>query len=249
MTEEKSEQYEKPVAYDAEGRPLYAHPVSKTETPTHQVVHVSRSLEPYKQEVSPEVKIRHDRSMELFPSLNLSQGEYVIAAVRRHPIGLLLPMVAGVFLLSVTLSLMFNYDLVVKTFNIKGELANIVNVFVPLMLFAALIMLGTYVSYYVYSKNKLYLTNECLIQETQTSLFSHHEQTVSLLNIEDASYDQKGIVQQLFDYGSIRLSTEGEETTYRFDYVANPRHHIAVLNNAVEAFKLGRPINDIDAQN
>jgi len=247
MTEEQSEQYEKPVAYDADGRPLYAHPAPKAETSSHQVVHVSRSLEPYQQEVSPEVKVKHDRSMELFPNLNLSKGEYVIAAVRRHPIGLLLPMVAGVSLLSITLSVMFNYDLVVKTFDIKGELANIVNVFVPLMLFAALIMLGTYVSYYVYSKNRLYLTNESLIQETQTSLFSHHEQTVSLLNIEDASYDQKGIVEQLFDYGSIRLSTEGEETTYRFDYVADPKHHIAVLNNAVEAFKNGRPINDIDA--
>ncbi len=249
MTEEKPEQYEKPVAYDADGRPLYAHPTTKVDTSTHQVVHVSRSLEPFQQEVSPEVKIKHDRSMELFPGLNLSKGEYVIAAVKRHPIGLFFPMLAGVFLLSITLSVVFNYDLIVETFNIKGELANIVNVFVPLMLFAALIVLGTYVSYYVYSKNKLYLTNESLIQETQTSLFSHHEQTVSLLNIEDASYDQKGIVQQLFDYGSIRLSTEGEETTYRFDYVANPRHHIAVLNNAVEAFKYGRPINDIDAQN
>jgi len=248
MTEEQSEQYEKPVAYDAEGRPLYAHPVAKSETSTHQVVHVSRSLEPFKQEVSPEVKIKHDRSMELFPGLNLSQGEYVIAAVRRHPIGLFLPMVAGVSLLSMTLSVMFNYDLVVRLFDIKGELANIVNVFVPLMLFAALIMLGTYVSYYVYSKNRLYLTNESLIQETQTSLFSHHEQTVSLLNIEDASYDQKGIAQQLFGYGSIRLSTEGDETSYRFDYVANPRHHIAVLNNAVEAFKNGRPINDIETE-
>lgn len=42
----------------------------------------------------------------------------------------------------------------------------------------------------------------------------------------------------------IRLSTEGEETTYRFNYVANPKRQTAILNNAVEAFKNGRPVTD-----
>ena len=62
------------------------------------------------------------------------------------------------------------------------------------------------------------------------------------MNIEDASYTQRGPVQQLLNYGSIRLSTEGDETTYRFDYVSNPKEEIATLNNAVEAFKNGRPV-------
>ncbi|MEI6850578.1 MAG: PH domain-containing protein, partial [Candidatus Saccharibacteria bacterium] len=83
-----------------------------------------------------------------------------------------------------------------------------------------------------------------VIQEIQLSLFSKNEQTVSLANIEDASYIQENFIQQLFDYGSIRLSTEGDETTYRFNYVASPKQHIAKLNNAVEAFKNGRPVED-----
>jgi len=101
-----------------------------------------------------------------------------------------------------------------------------------------------FVVYYVYVNNKFFLTNESVIQEIQVSLFSRHEQTVSLGNIEDASYSQHGIIQQIFNYGSIRLSTEGDETTYRFTYVANPKQHIATLNNAVEAFKNGRPVDN-----
>jgi hypothetical protein len=50
----------------------------------------------------------------------------------------------------------------------------------------------------------------------------------------------------MFDYGSIRLSTEGDETTYRFNYVTAPKKQIAILNNAVEAFKNGRPVDDSD---
>ncbi|MNG38312.1 hypothetical protein D3C84_1259690 [compost metagenome] len=50
------------------------------------------------------------------------------------------------------------------------------------------------------------------------------------------------MLQSILNYGSIRLSTEGDETTYRFKYVANPKEQIALLNNAVEAFKNGRPV-------
>ena len=117
---------------------------------------------------------------------------------------------------------------------------------VPILLFALLVSLGTYVAYYVYNNNRFFLTNESVIQVIQPSLFTHDEQTVSLGNIEDASYTQQGVIQQLFNFGSIRLSTEGDETTYRFTYVANPKQHIATLNNAVEAFKNGRPVSASD---
>ena len=91
-------------------------------------------------------------------------------------------------------------------------------------------------------RNQFFLTNESVIQEIQRGLFSRHEQTVSLGSIEDASFEQNGLLQTMLNYGSIRLSTEGEETTYRFYFVSNPKEQIARLNNAVESFKNGRPV-------
>ena len=131
-------------------------------------------------------------------------------------------------------------------FNITGEAADVATATLPILLFDVLIALGMFIIYYVYVNNKFFLTNESVIQEIQHSLFARLEQTVSLSNIEDASYVQTNIIQTIFDYGSIRLSTEGDETTYRFTYVANPKRHIAVLNNAVEAFKNGRPTEPED---
>jgi len=238
------EQYDRPVAYDAEGRPLYAHPAPVAVQP--QVVHIARATEPVKQEISPSTKLKHDASKRYFPSLNLSEGEYVISAVRRHPIGLFIPFTLGVMLMAVSLSALFNYDLVVQMFDLTGAAANTSNVALPILLFNILVAIGTYVAYFVYTSNRFYLTNESVIEEIQTSLFARLEQTVSLGNIEDASYQQKGFIQQFFDYGSIRLSTEGDETTYAFNYVAHPKEQIAALNNAVEAFKNGRPVNDSD---
>ena len=235
------EAYDRPVAYDAEGNPLYAHPPKKTEKAATQVVHMSRSLEPQDVEVSPEILARHQRSQRTFPEINLSKGEYVIQAVRRHPIGLIIPMALGIIIIALAFSLLVNYVAFADYFKLEGSLASPAAITLPILLFCILVGIGMFITYYVYVNNRFFLTNESVIQEIQVSLFSRKEQTVSLANIEDASYTQEGLIQLIFDYGSIRLSTEGDETTYRFTYVAHPKLHIATLNNAVEAFKNGRP--------
>jgi len=148
--------------------------------------------------------------------------------------------------MALAVTILFNFDIIAESLSLSESAASFWTIFFPILLFCILIGLGMYVIYYVYINNKFFLTNESVIQEIQVSLFSRREQTVSLANIEDASYRQENLIQTLFNYGSIRLSTEGDETTYRFTYVANPKHHIATLNNAVEAFKNGRPVPSDD---
>lgn len=254
--EPTQDNYDQPVAYDAQGRPLYAHPPKTTtqQTPTspatltqpavQQVVHIARAVDPIKQEIGDEIKKKHDASHRIYPLLNLSENEYIITAVRRHPIGLILPLTLGAFLIAVALIILSNYTAIVTALNIEGQLAQPSLVTIPLLLFCLVVALGMFVAYYVYVSNKFFLTNESVIQEIQLSLFSRHEQTVSLGNVEDASYYQEGIFQGLFNYGTIRLSTQGDETTYTFTYASNPKARIAALNDAVEAFKNGRPVSD-----
>lgn len=245
--ETSAQDYDQPVAYDANGQPLYARPAAKEEdqqVQQPQIVHIARSVQPEKMVVTPETQKRHDRSKRLYPMLNLSEGEYVISAVRRHPIGLFAPLAGGVLAIGLSLSLLVNYDIFVELMSITGPLADINSVAGPILLLCLILALGMFIAIYVYVHNRFFLTNESVVQEIQHTLFSRHEQTVSLASIEDASFTQHGIFQQVFNYGDIRLSTEGDETTYRFTYVAQPRAHIAQLNDAVEAFKNGRPVGD-----
>jgi len=237
---------EQPVAYDAEGRPLYAHPPApqQAQAQAPSVVQVTRPISPEKVIVSPEAHKRHEESKAQYPLLNLSDGEYVISAVRRHPIGLLIPLGTGTLIIGIALGLLLNYDIIAESAGLTGVLATASGVAVPILLLCVVVALGMFISWYVYVSNKFFLTNESVIQEIQHSLFSRLEQTVSLSNIEDASFTQVGILQQIIDYGDIRLSTEGDETTYRFSYVASPKTHVAELNDAVEAFKNGRPVGD-----
>lgn len=244
MPENEQIDYNQPVAYDKEGRPLYAHPPVATEQqaePAQQVVHVARAIDPAPPEISPESVRRHEEAVRKYPTLNLSKGEYIISEVRRHPIGLL-----GILLLGGVLAVLVFFVLAAYPSLIANTTAapSVSTLIMPAILVLILIALGTYIAAWVYLNNKFFLTNESVIQEIQTTLFSHNEQTVSLGNIEDASYTQTGIIQIIFNYGSIRLSTEGDETTYRFHYVSNPKRQIALLNNAVEAFKNGRPVSE-----
>lgn len=231
MTSE--ENYDEPVAYDKNGRPLYARPQGAQS----QVVHVARPVDPVKPIVSEETKRRHELSAKRYPNLNLSEGEYIISAIQRHWIGLIAPFVIGIFLVLSIVAGVAAYPVLIPSNSPPYEA-----ILFPAFLLLVLIGLGTYIVVWVYLQNKFFLTNESVIQEIQTSLFSHNEQTVSLLNIEDASYTQSGLLPLLFNYGSIRLSTEGDETTYRFNFVSNPKRQIAQLNNAIEAFKNGRPV-------
>jgi hypothetical protein len=234
-----SPQPPQPVAYDSEGRPLYAAPPVVHHQP--QFVHLSRAIEPEALSISPEVKKRHDESVRKYPFLNLSDAEYVISAVRRHPIGLFIPVSLTIILVALTAAAMMNYSLITEYFGVFDP-PDFNSILLTGTLFIFLFLVGGYIAVWVYLNNKFFLTNESVIQEIQASLFHRFEQTVSLANIEDASFRQQGILQSLLDYGSIRLSTQGDETTYRFQYVVNPKEHIAVLNNAVEAFKNGRPV-------
>jgi len=215
-------------------------PVNAPQAPP--MVHVMRSVDPARAPVGAEAQRKHQRSRRLYPLLNLSDGEYVVSVVRRHPIGLVVPLVIGSLLIAAVVTLLLSYNDFADGLAIAGQAVSPGVVVLPGLVFILFIAAAMAVSSYVYLRNRFILTNESIIQEIQLSLFSRREQTVSLANVEDASYTQKGLLQYAFGYGSIRLSTEGDETTYRFTYVASPREHVAELNNAVEAFKYGRPI-------
>lgn len=203
------------------------------------VIHAARQVEPTEPVISPELQQKHEESKRRYPHLNLSKGEVVILDIKRHPIGLLLPVSGGAVVTIAAIVALIFYPADAESFGLPGF--GLFAFIVSMVLI--LVGIGTYIAVWVYLRNQFYMTNESVIQEIQHSLFSRHEQTVSLGSIEDASFRQSGIFQTMFNYGTIRLSTEGQETTYRFAFVENPRDQVAVVNNGVEAFKNGRPVD------
>ncbi len=192
-----------------------------------------------------DVSARHQDSKQRYPGLNLSEHEYVIMAVKRHPIGLIfiwLSEVTVIILVILMLGLAWlKPSLLVNGLGISVNFQALA--LFSLLLIVLMLTIGM-VSTSIYRDNKFYLTNESIIEHVRTGLFARRENSISLGSVEDVSFSQQGILQYTFNYGSIRLATVGEETTYRFTNVVNPRSQIATLTQAVENFKNGRAIRN-----
>jgi hypothetical protein len=186
------------------------------------------------------IMARHEDSLARYPRVHLSRGEYVIMEVRRHPIGLLsIWLVSGLLavLALAILPLYSNFkDSIAATLAIKASsLPSAPEMILPVFGLAILFVLGGLVATYVYNNNLFYLTNESIIQYIQSSLFSTREQVINLVNVDDASYRQQGIVQQVFNFGTVRVSTEGDERNpYVFFYVDKPQQVVRTVNDAME---------------
>ena len=230
----------KPAAYDIEGRPLYyAPPALASNQP--QMVYAARPADPGKLEVPEDIARRHEDSCRRYPRLNLSEGEFIIFAIKRHPFGVFQIWATAIGLIAAFIGLLLAFLSSGTLASVGADGSTILPLIITVLgILFVLILAGAVVSSFIYNNNRFYLTNESVIQEIQTSIFGKREQTVSLGSIEDASYFQDGVLPSMFNFGRIRLSTVGDETTYRFNYVADPKKQIATLNNAVENFKNGR---------
>ncbi|HSW81350.1 MAG TPA: PH domain-containing protein [Candidatus Saccharimonas sp.] len=202
--------------------------------------------------LTPELEQRHADSKRKYPQLSLSAGEFVIEEVKRHPIGIVSIWVFVLFLAAVVIAALSLYglahDSIAHTLMIKATaLPSAAVLALPGFLVVGLVVLFGIVSTAVYQGNKFYVTSESIIQFVQTGLFNTKQQTVALINVEDCSSEQNGIVAQLLNYGTLKLSTQGEETVYHFRLVANPKRVVNLVIDASEkAVKIlqGYPVNE-----
>lgn len=216
---------EQPAAYDAEGRPLYYRP---EETPVvEEITTKPLTVAP---QADIELQAKHDESVEMYPDLNLSASEYVVIDVERSIWGpifiwLVVCLAFATFILST-----------IMTSRIMGNSTGVATVGLSLTLVC---IIGGVVANYVYNQSYFIVTNERVFARIQHSPFSQHSQNVELEHVEDCSYSQIGPVQSILGYGAIRLSTVGDEQTYRFTFVKNPEEQFRIVNKVIQAVDEG----------
>jgi hypothetical protein len=262
MNPEDELDYEHPAAYDPAGRPLYYRPASpeqlaaaksvdkklnkakgedKTAPTTTDNEPSSKAKTKAKTDdetdddetdqselaLTPEKRRLHDESAIKFPELNLSPTEYVLIKLHRHPIGWIriwvgtLVTFVVILICTVWVTLASDDRSIRVPFGLIG------------MVTAGLTLAAGAIATWVYRQNRFYVTNERVIDHVQQTLFSMRKQSVGLDRIEEVSYRKEGVLQSLLNYGTIRLATVGDETTYPFTFVADPINQLGVINNTV----------------
>ena len=160
------------------------------------------------------VKIRHDRSQKDFPHLRLEDDEYVEFAFKRARICLLA--ILGAVAASVIVILLA-FLLVLMGQSMLDDMGRNFVYIILATLLAAAVIIGI-IAVMLYNGNKLFITNKRVTQMVMDSPVSKSVNTIDLTSVEDASFHQNGILQTFLHYGTLRLATVGDETTYTFKY-------------------------------
>lgn len=159
-------------------------------------------------------KIRHERSKKDFPFLTIEEGEYVEFAFRRARVCLM--MILGSTALGLIVVLLA-FLLTLMGREMLDEMGKNFLFIILAALLAAALIIGA-IALRIYNGNKLFITNRRVIQLVMSTLVSSSVNMIDLTAVEDVSFRQDGIMQKLFNFGTLRLATVGDETTYTFPY-------------------------------
>jgi len=89
-------------------------------------------------------------------------------------------------------------------------------------LYLMFLILGLLMLWVIYYLNVQIITNERVVDITQTSLLHHTISELHLNRIQDVTADVKGILPTFFDYGNVYLQTAGETERFVFVSIPNP---------------------------
>lgn len=171
---------------------------------------------------------------ELHPFVVLQPGERVICQIKRHPIGLISQYITAGFLIVVALVAALVVGPMLNSQTDGTQAALFLYGGVALLIIFALIFLA--VSSYIYSKNEWIITSDSLTQILQPSLFGRQVSQLSLNNLEDVTVQQNGVLQSMFNYGTLRAETAGERSKFYFLYCPNPNDYARKILAAREDF-------------
>jgi hypothetical protein len=180
---------------------------------------------------------RHEQSKAEYPGLNLSENEYVLQAIERHPIGKLgVWAMLGIVTVLVIVGLIFygaNYTSWSNNLN-NTQLPSAGIVALPGILVIVLLAIGAFIASKVYDGNRIYLTNESLIQHVQTSLFSTKNEQLNLVKIEDVTVAQDGLLPKMLNYGTVEINTMDSGDPHILTLVRNTQSAADAIHNAAE---------------
>lgn len=178
-------------------------------------------------------KIRHERSKKDFPGLKLDEGEYVEFFFKRAKI--CLKLIWGATFAGLVIVLLGFLAIIMM----QDSIDDMGRRFLFIILFALLAaaVITWLLALKLYNGNKLYITNKHVTQMVMNSPVSTSINIIDLKAVEDASFRQKNIFQKMFHYGTLRLSTVGDETTYTFPYSDISTDELRAVTELISAAK------------
>lgn len=163
--------------------------------------------------------------------------ETVLFQLKRHPIGIFTVYLTSIVLLIFVAVIAFGIAPKYINDASSGRVYEIAAT--AYLIFLSMVLGFVYISHIVYWDNSWTLTTESLAQVSRSSLFDKQSSHLSLGNLQDVTASQEGILPHLFNYGSLRVETAGENTKFIFQFCPNPDLYAEHILDAREKFEQG----------
>lgn len=165
---------------------------------------------------------------EIFFS-NLNDNEEILLFLRRHFITnvpwivqgallMLLPVLIGIFLTALGL----------RTSQIPASLS-----FFSLLFYYLLVFEFFFLNFVNWFYNISLVTNQRVIDIDFRVLFSKHIAATKIVQIEDVSLSEVGLIRSIFDYGDVRIQTAGTAERFEFLAVPHPEDVVHIIGDLI----------------
>lgn len=167
---------------------------------------------------------------------SMSEGEELIATVKRHPFGIVILYLQTAFAFLIALFLLV---VLMPTFTefvgLSEATTNIlVGIFglVSTVLIAAFLLIATW----IYFRAELRVTTRNVTYLNQIGIFNRKISEIAMTNIEDVTSQKKGFWATIFNFGVLTIETAGEQNNFVYTYCDNPVVAAKIILDTRESF-------------
>lgn len=160
----------------------------------------------------------------------VDDDETKLIEVRKHTIGLVIVYTqTAVGILTAVTLLFFITPTVIQDQSAAFWVAASLSLFA--FLFAGLVLT---ISTYIYKQNRIIVTDRNITQILQYGLFSRKISQLNIVNVEDVTSEQRGVMQTSMNYGTLKIETAGEQANFIYDYCPNSGNVAKIILDARE---------------
>jgi membrane protein YdbS with pleckstrin-like domain len=162
---------------------------------------------------------------------NIDQNEHILAIAYQHPFALIIMFVAA--FVSFIVAMLIIGLLLPTVFGSTTAYA-VVAFFasVSIVILCLIIAVATF----VYRQSRLTVTDRNVIQVLQQGIYNRKVSQISLANVEDVTSHQKGFFANLFNFGTVKIETAGEQANFVFSYCPDPNKVSKIILDAKDDF-------------
>ncbi len=160
----------------------------------------------------------------------VDDDEKKLAEIHKHPLGIIFLYIQATIGLIVAVGLAY--------FLLPVVVTNTDDAFFYGNLFAAvsvtLAFIVILIATFIYRQNRLILTDRNLTQTLQYGLFNRKVSQLNMTNVEDVTAIQNGILSTVFNVGTLKIETAGEQMNFNFSFCPNPGYYAKIILDARE---------------